>query len=136
MPSPAVRIARRSAVLVFSLVLSSTAAPPAMAQITAPRTLSSGDPIASLEEQLINRLHASSDSQRVFLRRISNLVRQQKLDQRLVVAVYHYALQRNPHLPFPFFERAIRFEASKRGVALPPVALVAHSASAIRDARR
>jgi hypothetical protein len=38
---------------------------------------------------------------------------------KLVVAIERYAIRRNPQFPFPFFERAMRIEAAKRGVTLP-----------------
>lgn len=95
---------------------------PATAQITAGRTLSaSPDPFATLEEQLVNRLRATADDQRSYLKFVVKKVREGKLDIKLVVGIERYALRRNPSLPFLFFERALKFEAGKRGVALPPV---------------
>ena len=92
------------------------------AQITTPRVFSeSGTRTANLEEQLTNRLRAISPQQRDYVRFIVRQVQLNRLDLKLVVAVERYALRRNPQYPFPFFERAIRFEASKRGVALPTV---------------
>ncbi len=91
----------------------------ATAQITAPRILSADiDPTARLEEQLINRLHATTDDQADYLRHVVKLVEEGKLETRLVVAIERYALRRNPHYAFPYFERALRYEAAKRGVAL------------------
>lgn len=108
----------------------------ASAQITAPRGFSDGPgSVASLEEQLINRLRATTDQQKGFLRRVSVVVEEGKLEQRLVVAVYRYSLKRNPIYPFPFFERAMRFEARKRGVNLPPVQLIAVTPDFIRSLR-
>lgn len=96
--------------------------PTADAQITAPRSLSATpDPIATLEEQLINRLRATSNEQRAYIKFVIKQVREQRLDLRLVVAIEKKALRRNRFFPFPFFERAMRFEAAKRNVALPPV---------------
>ena len=94
----------------------------ASAQITASRTLSSDiDPVARLEEQLINRLHATTDAQRAYIRSVVKLVDDRRLQLELVVAIERYALRRNQRYAFPFFERALRFEASKRGVALNSV---------------
>src|SRR6056297_1815129 len=88
----------------------------ASAQITAPRTLSRGEgPVARLDEQLINRLHATTRSQADYLRHVVKLVETQKLELRLVVAIERYALRRNARYAFPFFERALRYEAAKRG---------------------
>jgi hypothetical protein len=35
--------------------------------------------------------------------------------------VESYAVRRNRYFPFPFFERAMQFEAAKRKIALPAV---------------
>ncbi len=92
------------------------------AQITSPRILSaSPGRFATLEEQLVNRLHATAEDQRNYLHFVVEQVRLGKLDGRIVVALERYALRRNRSLPFPFFERSLRYEASRRGVQLPPV---------------
>tara|TARA_R110002049_G_scaffold27321_2_gene94134 strand:- start:294136 stop:294528 length:393 start_codon:yes stop_codon:yes gene_type:complete len=94
----------------------------ATAQITTPRVIGSSNiRIANLDEQLTNRLRAISVEQRNYIRYIIRQVELKKLDVKLIVAVERYALRKNPEFPFPFFERAIRFEASKRGVSLPTV---------------
>ncbi len=95
---------------------------PATAQITVPRVLSATpDRFATLEEQLINRLRATAEDQKAYVRFVVNKVRENQLDVKLVIAVQQYAIKRNPQLPFLFFERALKIEAGKRGVALPPV---------------
>lgn len=94
----------------------------AQAQVTNRRVLSTSiDRHANLEEQLTNRLKAVANDQRAFLRFVINLVRERKLESSLVVAIERYALRRNPSLPFLIFERALRYEAQKRGIALPAV---------------
>ncbi|TWU24165.1 hypothetical protein Pla52o_20890 [Novipirellula galeiformis] len=96
--------------------------PSASAQITAPRTLSaSSGRLATLEEQLTNRLRATSEDQRAYLRFLVLQVKEEKLDTRLVVAVERYAIRRRPDFPFPFFERAMKVQALKYGVVMPPV---------------
>ncbi len=93
-----------------------------IAQITEPRSLSgSVDPLASLEEQLVNRLHATADDQKAYLHFLVNKVREGKLETKLVIAVQQYAIKRHQQLPFLFFERAMKVEAGKRGVPLPAV---------------
>lgn len=94
-----------------------------------------GDQIASLEDQLINRLRATEEQQRGYIRRIAMLVRQGQLEPRLVVAVYRYSIRRYPAYPFPYFERAMRYEAGKRGVSLPPVQIIASTAGEARALR-
>jgi len=46
-----------------------------------------------------------------------------------LIAIQRYAMRRNPQFPFPYFERAMRFEAEKVGIDLPPVQLLAGSKS-------
>lgn len=102
----------------------------AFGQITNRRVLSTGPAgtrTATLEEQLTNRLRAVADDQKGFIRHVTRLVNEKKLDVKLVVALERYSLRRNPTLPFPYFARAIRFEADRRGVPLPPVRAFADS---------
>lgn len=106
----------------FTLGFLVSASKPATAQITVPRVLSTTpDRYATLEEQLINRLRATAEDQKAYLRFVVNKVRDNQLDLKLVIAVQQYAIKRNPQLPFLFFERALKVEAGKRGVSLPPV---------------
>lgn len=94
----------------------------ATAQVTVPRVLSATtDRSATLEEQLVNRLRATSEDQRAYLRFVVLQVKEEKLDLRLVVAVERYALRRRPDFPFLFFERAMKVQAAKYGVVMPPV---------------
>lgn len=102
----------------------------ANAQITAPRTLSTEiDPVARLEEQLINRLRATTSGQQAYVRSVVKLVDENRLDLQLIVAIERYALRRNPQFALPFFERALRFEAAKRGVTVPSVRFFASTAA-------
>lgn len=104
-----------TALLIFSVTL-------ANAQITASRTLSTQiDPVARLEEQLVNRLRATTGGQQAYIRQVVKLVDENRLDLQLIVAIERYALRRNPQFALPFFERALRFEAGKRGVVVPSI---------------
>ncbi|WP_235033222.1 hypothetical protein [Rubripirellula obstinata] len=118
-----VNLCIRSSAIAFAGVLAVlVSTQSASAQITPGRTLSaSRDPLATLEEQLVNRLRATALDQRAYLKFVVKQVREGKLDIKLVVGIERYAIRRNPSLPFLYFERALRFEAGKRGVALPPV---------------
>lgn len=73
----------------------------------------------SLFDQLVSRLRATTDERRSFIRFVVRQVAEERLEVQLVVAIERYAIRRNPQFPFPFFERAIRVEALKRGVTLP-----------------
>lgn len=105
-----------------AFVLAIVATPVVNAQITSPRVLSSSrSTSATLEEQLLNRLKATRDDQRAYLKHVVALTKAGKLDRKLVIAVERYALRRNAKYPFPFFERALKYEAAKRRVQLPTV---------------
>lgn len=94
----------------------------ASAQITQPRVLSAApDRTANLTEQLVNRLRAFDQEKQSYIAMVVKKVDQGKLDAKLVIAIQSYAIRRNQEYPFPFFERALRYEAGKRGVALPTV---------------
>lgn len=100
------------------------------AQLTAPRvTTATEGRVATLEEQLINQLRATTEERKAYVRMVVQLTNNGELDRRLVIAIQRYASRKNPQFPFPYFERAMRFEAEKRGIELPPVQLLAGSRS-------
>ncbi len=102
----------------------------ANAQLSDPRPIPfGGSSTPSLEEQLINVLRATSEERKAFIRLIVQYVDAGTFDRRMVVAIQRYAQRKNPQFPFPYFERAMRFEAEKRGITLPPVRLLAGTAS-------
>lgn len=110
---------RRCLTICGMLFVGALFAAPASAQITPSRSMSgSTAPVATLDEQLINRLRATTDAQAEYIRLVVKLVDEKKLEARLVVAVEQYAIRRNPRYPFPYFERALRYESAKRGVVL------------------
>lgn len=122
MQPPAMASLRRSLLVCGVLFAGALFAESASAQITPSRSLSGGTaPVATLDEQLINRLRATTDVQADYIRQIVKLVDEKKLESRLVIAVERYALRRNPRYPFPYFERALRYESAKRGVILVPL---------------
>lgn len=90
----------------------------ASAQITGPAPRSR---TATLKQQLTNRLRATTDERKQFVNEVVRRVDAGDLDIRLVVAIERYSIRRYAKFPFPFFERAMRFEAGKRGVVLPSV---------------
>lgn len=110
------------------LVLFSVAATDASAQIVAAPRTPGGTRVATLQETMVNNLRATTEGQREFVRRVDLATVENRLSPQLVVAVMRYAQRRNPEYPFPYFERAMRYEASKRGVYLPPVGIVASTA--------
>ena len=110
-------------VAIATAVIALTMSTDCQAQITQPRILSaSPDRFANLQEQLTNRLRATTEEKKAYIRRLVKLVREQKLDIKLVVGIERKALQRRPEFPFPYFEQAIKIEAAKRNVIVPTVA--------------
>ncbi|MCO8122359.1 hypothetical protein NHH03_11485 [Stieleria sp. TO1_6] len=75
----------------------------------------------SLAEYLVNRLRATSTDQRSYVAEIVKLVEEGKLERRLLIALERYARRKSPYFPLPVFERALRVEAAKRGVAVPMI---------------
>jgi len=111
-------LASASALLLLGLFFWSESS----AQVTAPRilTVPSGS-IATLEDQLVYRLRATRDDQRAYIHYVVQRVNENELERSLVIAIERYSLRRNRGYPFPFFERALRYEAAKRGVELPSI---------------
>lgn len=97
------------------------------AQIGSFRSQSGGTKVPTLNEMLVNNLRATLPEQQEFLRNVVQKTEQGKLESGLVLAVMRYSQRRNERFPFPFFERAIRYQASKQGVALPSVATIVSS---------
>lgn len=98
--------------------------PQAQAQISPSGPLTPGKHgagVAGLDDQLVNRLRAITEEQQAFVRYVVRQVDEGRLERGLVLAIERYALRRNRLLPFNYFERAMRFEASRRGVDLPSV---------------
>ena len=117
-PTPVIHPGRLA--LIAASVALFAASGSATAQITTPqgRTLIA-DRTTTLRDQLINRLRATSEEQREYLAMVVEKVEKGELELKLVIAVERYAMRRKPAFPFPFFERALRYEAHKQGVALP-----------------
>lgn len=95
---------------------------------------------ASLSDFLISRLRATTTDQRDYVREIVKLVEQNKLEKRIVLALERYARRKSPYFPLPVYERALRVEAAKRGVAVPTIQEIvarngASAAQAVRDSR-
>jgi hypothetical protein len=75
--------------------------------------------IANLEDQLKNGLRVVSPDQVQFVRIVVANVDAGKLPRAMVNLVYKWALERNPRVPFPYFQYALRALAKRRGVNLP-----------------
>ncbi len=95
-------------------------------QIVAPTR---GTQTATLEDQLINRLRATTEDRQVYIRLVVAQVNAGVFDRGRVLALERYAIKKNSAFPFPYFERVMRAEAERVGVYLPPVQLLARSNS-------
>ncbi len=97
-----------------------------------PSEPATGSRVATLEQQLTNQLRATTAERQAYIRIVVQLTENGQLEERLVQAIQRYATRKNSTFPFPYFERAMRFEAAKRGIELPPVQLLAGTASTYR----
>lgn len=75
--------------------------------------------VVSLQDQLRNGLRATTSSQFQFIGNVDMYVRQGRIPRAMVNLVYEWALKRNPKIPFPYFQFALRALAKRRGVLLP-----------------
>jgi hypothetical protein len=73
----------------------------------------------ALETQLTNGLRVAFPQQKVFISNVVQLVNQGKISRSMVNTVYSWSIRRNPRVPFPYFEFAMRALAQRRGVAIP-----------------
>ena len=104
------------------------------------RTLVTPSKKASFSDYLIVKLKATTEEQKSYVRVVAKLTELKRLDKGLVLAMERYAGRKNPQFPLPVFERAMRFEAAKRGVPIPTIKEIvarngASAAQAVRDSR-
>jgi len=78
-----------------------------------------GTEVATLQEQLMNGLRVVTPEQRSYVNQVVDLVDQGHLPRAMVNAIYKWSLQRNPSVPFPYFQIALRALASRRGISVP-----------------
>lgn len=115
--------------LVATILSVAAATATCQAQLIAPSPSAGGTRVATFQEVLVTNLRAVRVEQQAFLRRLDRVVAEGKLDPALPMAIMRYSQRRNPAYPFPYFERAMRYEAAKRGVHLPAVAVIASTAA-------
>jgi hypothetical protein len=84
-----------------------------------------GTQTATLEDQLINRLRATTEDRQAYIRLVVAKVNTGDFERGRVLALERYAIKKNSMFPFPYFERVMRAEAERVGVYLPPVQLLA-----------
>jgi hypothetical protein len=55
----------------------------------------------------------------LYVSQVVALVDSGQLPRAMVNVVYTWALKRNPHVPLPYFQIALRALAERRGIAVP-----------------
>ncbi|MEM7476358.1 MAG: hypothetical protein AAF483_15300 [Planctomycetota bacterium] len=75
--------------------------------------------IVSLEDQLSKGLRITTVAQQTYIRQIVQLVELGRLPRAMVNLLFTWARQRNPKVPFPYFQYALRALAKRRGIAVP-----------------
>jgi hypothetical protein len=91
------------------------------AQETTSRNLAetaSGRGIVDFEIQLSRGLRVFLPQQKAFVSSVVLLVQQGKISRAMVNTVFTWSLRRNPSVPFPYFEFAMRALARRRGVTI------------------
>ena len=78
-----------------------------------------GMDVVRLEDQLMNGLRVVTIEQRLYVSQIVAMVEAGQLPRAMVNVVYTWALKRNPKVPLPYFQVALRALAERRGIAVP-----------------
>ncbi len=73
--------------------------------------------LVRLQDQLRFGLRATQQAQFDFIDQVAVAVEQGRIPRAMVNLVYRWALQKNPKVPFPYFEIALRELARRRGVS-------------------
>lgn len=74
--------------------------------------------IADLQDQLEGGLKARLPNEFAFINRVVQAVKDRELSLAEVKSIFQWARRKNNKVPFPYFERAMRIVAAKKGVAL------------------
>jgi hypothetical protein len=75
--------------------------------------------VVELKDQLYYGLRTFQPSQQAFLDQVVLKVENKELSRAFVNVVFVWAKKRNPNIPYPYFEIAMRLLAEKRGVTFP-----------------
>lgn len=75
--------------------------------------------LTRLEDQLKFGLRATQQSQFDYIATIVASVESGETPRAMVNIVYRWALKRNPNVPLPYFQFAMRELSRRRGVTLP-----------------
>jgi hypothetical protein len=77
---------------------------------------SSGRGLVDFETQLSRGLRTFLPQQKAFISSVVLLVKQGKISRAMVNTVFTWSLKRNPSVPFPYFEFAMRALCRRRGI--------------------
>ena len=77
-----------------------------------------GGQVADLEDQLKSGLKARLPNEFAFIAKVVQSVHDRRLSSGEVKSVFQWARRKNEKTPFPYFERAMRIVARKKGVSL------------------
>lgn len=72
--------------------------------------------VVELKEQLYFGLRTFRPEQRAFLDQVVAKVENKEISRAMVNVIFVWAQKRNPKVPFPYFEIALKLLAEKRGV--------------------
>lgn len=75
--------------------------------------------VTPLDSQLRFGLRAVTPQQKQFVNDVIMYVEQGKIPRAMVNLVFRWARQRNPSIPFPYFEYALRALSRRRGFTIP-----------------
>jgi hypothetical protein len=75
--------------------------------------------VVELKDQLYFGLRTFRPDQQAFLDQVVAKVDNGEISRAMVNVIYVWARKRNPKVPFPYFEIAMRLLAEKRGVTFP-----------------
>lgn len=72
--------------------------------------------VVELREQLYFGLRTFRPEQRAFLDQVVAKVESKEISRAMVNVIFNWAQKRNPKVPYPYFEIALKLLAEKRGV--------------------
>jgi hypothetical protein len=75
-------------------------------------------PAVTLESRLTTGLKARRPEDVEFVERVAEMVRTGKLPAKVVDSTYLWAIRRRQSYPFPAFQRALRIQADRIGIAI------------------
>jgi len=77
-----------------------------------------GVKIANLKDQLEKGLRVRRPLEFAYVDYIHGLVQTGDLPVQLVLETFHWSRRQDPHVPFPYFQRAIRLRAARAGITI------------------